>query len=115
LKKTFKIQGENKNPDRAVEAIKNEVRKYIKREQRKPLPKEKDFWLFDCKFAKENEEPKVIEFVDITKSIDEAHSENCASFYLEILSRAEKRKPKEIVELEDDNENENESEEAEVN
>ena len=102
MKKTFKIQVENKNPDRVVEAIKYEVRKYIKREKRKTLPEGKDFWFFDCKFAKENEEPKIIEFVDITKCIDEAHSSKCASFYLEILARAEKREPKEIVEFEED-------------
>lgn len=102
MKKTFKIQVENNTPDRAVDAIKHEVRKYIKREQRKPLPEEKDLWLFDCKFAKENDEPRTIEFVDIIKSIDEARTENCATFYLEILSRAEKRAPKKIVEFEED-------------
>lgn len=98
MKKTFKIQVENKNPDRVIEAIKHEVRKYIKREQRKPLPEDKDFWFFDCKFAKEDEEPKVIEFIDITKSINEAAEAKCKTFYLEILARAEKRVKKVIVE-----------------
>lgn len=98
MKKTFKIQVENKNPDRVVEAIKYEVRKYIKREKRKALPEDKDFWFFDCKFAKGNDEPKVIDFIDITKCIDEAKAENCESLYLEILARAEKREPKKIIE-----------------
>lgn len=102
MKKTFKIEVENKNPDRVVEAIKHEVRKYIKREQRKPLPEDKDFWFFDCKFSKEDEEPKVIEFIDIIKSINEAAEAKCKTFYLEILARAEKRPEKKEVESENE-------------
>lgn len=107
MKKTFKIQVENKNPDRVVEAIKYEVRKYIKREKRKALPEDKDFWFFDCKFAIGDEEPKVIDFIDITKSIDEAAKSEAETFYLEILARAEKRPKKkedETEELESENE-----------
>ncbi|XOB63373.1 DUF6172 family protein [Campylobacterota bacterium DY0563] len=92
MKKTFKLQVENKNPDRVLESIKSEIRKYIKREQRKPLPKEKDFWFFDCKFAKDEETPEEIPFSDIMKFINEASESNCKTFYLEILSRAEEKK-----------------------
>ncbi|AXX91915.1 hypothetical protein CPU12_06245 [Malaciobacter molluscorum LMG 25693] len=102
MKKTFKIQVENKHPDRVVEGIKHEVRKYIKREKGKKLPEDKDFWFFDCKFAKEDEEPKTIDFTEITKSIDEAAQAKCKTFYLEILARAEKRPEKEVVESEDE-------------
>ncbi|WP_320033523.1 DUF6172 family protein [Halarcobacter sp.] len=92
MKKTFKLQVENKNPDRVLESIKHEIRKYIKREQRKPLPKEKDFWFFDCKFAKDEETPVEIQFSDIMRFVNEAAQENCKTFYLEILSRAEEKK-----------------------
>lgn len=88
MKKTFKIQVENKNPDRVVEAIKNEVRKYIKREQRKPLPKDTDFWFFDCKFGKNRDEAVEIPFTAITKSIDIAANEKYEEFYLEIIAKA---------------------------
>ncbi|AXH11774.1 DUF6172 family protein [Halarcobacter bivalviorum] len=95
MKKTFKLKQENKHPDRVVDSIKYEVRKYIKREKRKTLPEDKDFWFFDCKFAIGDDEPKVIEFADITKSIDEAAKSEAETFYLEILARAEKRPEKE--------------------
>ena len=107
MKKTFKIQVENKNPDRVVESIKNEVRKYIKREQRKPLPKDTDFWFFDCKFGKSKDEALEIPFSAITKSIDTATSENYEEFYLEIIARAEVKKVKE-------NEEESENIEEEI-
>jgi len=86
MKKVFKLKVENKNSDRIVEKTKYEIRKYIKREKNKKLPEDVDFWKFECKFGKNEEEPQVIEFVDITKNIDEAASEECESFYMEILS-----------------------------
>lgn len=85
MKKTFKLTALNKHTNRVVEGIKHEVRKYIKREKRKTLPEGVDFWKFECKFGKNNEEPQSIEFLDITKSIDTAHSLNCDSLYLEII------------------------------
>lgn len=103
MKKTFKLKQENKHPDRVIDSIKYEVRKYIKREKKKALPEDKDFWFFDCKFAIGDEEAKVIEFVDITKSIDEAAKSEAETFYLEILARAEKRVVKEEVEKNDHN------------
>ncbi len=86
MKKIFKLKVENKNPDRLLEATKHEIRKYIKREKRKNLPEGVDFWKFECKFAQNDNEPQVIEFIDITKNIDEAASAGCDSFYMEIIS-----------------------------
>lgn len=92
MKKTFNLQVENKNQDRNVDSIKNEIRKYIKREQKKSLPEGKDFWFFDCKFAKDEDTPKEISFADIIKFVNEAVEANSKTFYLEIISRAEERK-----------------------
>ncbi len=103
MKKTFKLKVENKNSDRLLEAIKHEIRKYIKREKRKPLPEEVDFWKFNCKFAKNDEEPKEIDFLEITKNIDEASKEECESFYMEILS-SEGIKPKKVIEKKEETE-----------
>ncbi|AXX89505.1 hypothetical protein CKA55_06270 [Arcobacter suis] len=95
MKKTFQLIVANKNKDRQVESIKNDVRKYIKRERTKRLPENCNYWNFDCKFGKTQEEATEIRFVDITKSIDIAASKNLESFYLELVARAEFRKPKE--------------------
>ena len=95
MKKTFQLIVANKNKDRQVESIKNDVRKYIKRERTKRLPENCNYWNFDCKFGKTQEEATEIRFVDITKSIDTAASEDLESFFLELVARAEFRKPKE--------------------
>lgn len=86
MKKTFKLNVENKNPDRLLESIKYEIRKYIKREKRKALPDDVDFWDLKCKFAKNDETPEVINFNEITNCINEAANEKCDSFYMEIIS-----------------------------
>ncbi len=86
MKKVFKLKEGNKNPARQLDAIKHEIRKYIKREKRKTLPEDVDFWDLKCKFGRNDEEPETIEFVDITKHIDEASKENCDTIYMEILS-----------------------------
>jgi len=122
MKKVFKLKVENKNYDRLVEKTKYEIRKYIKREKNKKLPEEVDFWKFECKFGKNDLEPQEIEFIDITTNIDEAASEGCESFYMEILSvkgyRPKKETPKvqlgESTSL-DENEDEDEDKEVEQN
>ncbi len=98
MKKTFQLKVANKNVDRQIDSIKNEVRKYIKREKNKRLPEGFNFWSFDCKFGKSQEESSEIKFVDVIKSIDFAASENYDSFYLELISRPDIKKIKEIEE-----------------
>jgi len=108
MKKTFKLKVENKHPDRQIESIKHEIRKYIKREKNKAKPEGVDFWNFECKFAKNSDEPKTIEFIDITKCIDEASNEDCETLYMEILSVEGKREPKpEIAETTEEKEEDN--------
>ncbi len=98
MKKTFQLIVANKKKDRQVEAIKNEVRKYIKRERSKKLPEGFNYWNFDCKFGKTQEEATEIRFVDIIKSIDIAANEDLESFYLELLSKADNKKSKDLEE-----------------
>ena len=49
MKKTFSLSAPDRNPQRVIDAIKHEVRKYVKRERRKTLPADTDFWDFACK------------------------------------------------------------------
>jgi len=100
LKKTYPLTSETKKQPRVIESIKNDIRKYIKREKRKTLPEGMNFWNMDCKFGHDDKEPEVIAFQDITKSIDESVELNCKTIYVEILSSAIKREKKveELVE-----------------
>jgi hypothetical protein len=87
MKKTFKMTHEKIKVPRLVEAIKHEVKKYLQRERRKPLPPEVDFWDFDCRFGIDEASSEVIHVADINKAISTAEEKQLESFYLEILAK----------------------------
>ena len=87
MKKTFKLTHEKLNPERLIESIKHEVKKYLKRERRKDLPKDVDFLDFDCRFGADEENSEIIHLSAIDKSIDWAVTEQLESFYLEITAK----------------------------
>jgi len=101
MKKTYLLDDVKKKKERVIEAIKHDVRKYIKREKNKELPEGFDFWNLECKFAINEEEPKSIAFIDITKNIEEASTSNATSLYMEIHSSAKKREVKKVEEVEE--------------
>ncbi|MFT7879685.1 MAG: DUF6172 family protein [Sulfurimonas sp.] len=95
MKKTFKLQDEKRHPDRIVEAVKHEIRKYAKRERRKKLPDaEKMFWNFDCRFGEDAASAEVVTFDDIITGLDSAAKAGWSECYIEILSRAEVKPPR---------------------
>lgn len=91
MKKVFKIVVDNKSVDRQVDSIKNEIRKYIKREKNKTLTDGFNFWHFDCMAGKNENEAKEIDFKELIKYVDYAKSENYESFYIQILAKAIKK------------------------
>jgi hypothetical protein len=87
MKKTFKLSHPKLKVPRLVEAIKHEVKKYLQRERRKPLPPEVDFWDFDCRFGADEASSEVIHVADINKAISQAEAQQLDAFYLEILAK----------------------------
>ncbi|MDX9834188.1 MAG: DUF6172 family protein [Desulfobulbus sp.] len=85
MRKTFLLTHPKIKRPRLIEAIKYEVKKYIKRERNKKLPEGVDYWDFDCKYGPDAENAEVIHLSAINKSIDIAETEQLGSFYLEIL------------------------------
>jgi len=87
MKKTFTLTHPKIKAARMVEAVRRDVKKYIKRERKKELSEGTDFWDFDCKFGPNAEEAKAVHVADIGKSIDAAEAEELESFYVEILAK----------------------------
>ena len=87
MKKTFQMSHPKIKVPRLVEAIKHEVKKYLQRERRKPLPPGVDFWDFDCRFGADEAGSEVVHVADINKAISRAEEQQLASFYLEILAK----------------------------
>lgn len=102
MKKTFTLTHPKIKYDRLIDGVKHEVKKYVKRERNKQLPIDADFWDFDCKFGKTQEEAEVVHLAELNKYIDQAASENLVSFYIEILAKAGFRQYKSTIEEDED-------------
>ena len=94
MRKTFQLRPEGKHPDRHLEAVKHEIRKYIQREKRRDLPEDTDYWAFDCRFGADAESAQTIHVEEITASIDAVVKTEGPQVYVEILARAAKRGPR---------------------
>ena len=100
MKKTFQLTIEGKHRDRVLEAVKHEIRKYIKRERRRVLPQGVDYWDFDCKFGLTPEAADVVHLATITASIDAVAKAAGEKFYIEILAKPGHRKARPAADAE---------------
>lgn len=100
MRKTYPLSVEGKHPDRVLDAVKHDIRKYLKRERRRALPEGTDFWDFDCKFGLTSESAAPAHLATVIPQLDVAAREGATSVYVEILARAAKRKPRPAGEAE---------------
>ena len=98
MRKTFELTHAKIKPARLLEAVRRDVKKYVKRERNKALPEGVDFWDFDCKFGHTEQEAEVVHLSDIKKCIDEVEELKLTSFYIEILAKEGRRRKKEGAE-----------------
>ena len=92
MKKVFKLQVENRNPERQLEAVKNEIRKYMKRERKKKLPEDAIYWDFDCRFGENSETAEAVTASEIIIALDKALADKVSECYVEILAKASMKK-----------------------
>jgi len=88
MKKVFQLTDKKKHPDRVLEAIKHDIRKYIKREKGKKLAdKELTYWDFDCKVGTDEGSAKKVTPIQLIKSLDDIKESGAESCYVEILAK----------------------------
>ncbi len=104
MKKIFQLKTANKHPDRVLESVKYEIRRYLKRERKKSLPDEATFWDFDCKFGQSSDEAESLSASEIITALDKAKEADWDHCYIEIMAKAVKKKsvPKEEPAIEED-------------
>ena len=93
MKKNFPLHAEGKHPDRVLEAVKHEVRKYFKRERSRPVPAGADFWDFDCKVGTTADAAPVVRVGAVIEAVDAAAKSGASSVYVEIVSKHGVRVP----------------------
>ena len=91
MKKTFELTDPKIKPERKVDAVKGEINKYIKRERKKTLPENFDFWDFSCSFGDSSDLKKDIHVSEISKHIDQTAARGQSTFYLELSAVPKKR------------------------
>jgi hypothetical protein len=96
MKKTFQLHAAGKDDQRVVEAVKNEVRKYVKRERRKALPAGVDFWDFDCRVGSDPAAAAVKHLAEMAPAIDQAAKDGAVEVYVEILAKPGHRTKKPV-------------------
>jgi len=87
MKKKNPLQADGKHPDRVLEAVKHDIRKYFKRERGRALPKGVDFWDFDCKVGLTADSAEMVRVGAVIEAVDAAAKTSAASVYVEILSK----------------------------
>ena len=92
MRKTYPLIIEGKNRDRVLEAVKHDIRKYVKRQRRVALPEGVDYWDFDCRFGLSADTAAVIHFGNLIEQIDAAVKEGATAFYVELLAKNGHRK-----------------------
>jgi hypothetical protein len=92
MRKTFQLRPEGKHPERVLEAVKHEIRKYIRRERRRALPEGADYWDFDCRFGPAAETAAVVHIAALTGLIDGIAKAEGPQFHVEILARPARRR-----------------------
>ena len=103
MRKNFPLQIDGRHPDRVLDAVKHDVRKYLKRERRRDLPEGIDFWDFDCKCGLQAEDAEVVHVAALVAAIDALAKAQATSIYIEILAKHGKRTPKpELIPLVDE-------------
>ena len=97
MKKTYQLQVEGKHPDRWLESIKHEIRKYLRRERRRTLPAGVDFWDFDCRFGETEGSSEIAHVASLIARIDQVVQAGGKQFYIEILAKHGIRQPRPVV------------------
>ncbi len=88
MKKVFKLTDPKKHEDRVLDGIKNEIRKYVKREKKKDLTDKKlMYWDFDCKIGATAEDAKGLVYEELIKAIDALKATGLKGVYVEILAK----------------------------
>lgn len=94
MKKTFPLTQPKLHPDRVLDALKHEIRKYLKRERGKPLSEGVEFLDFDCRFGLTEDNAETLPLPDLMTQIDAAATSGATHVYVELLSKPGQRPPR---------------------
>ena len=93
MRKIFPLRPEGKHPDRVLESVKHDIRKYIQRERRRELPEGAHFWDFDCRFGPSQAEAQTLHPAALIAELDALAKTGAEHCYVELLAKPAVRRP----------------------
>ena len=91
MRKTFPLTQPGKADARVLDAVKHDIRKYVKRERRKTPVPDFDTWDFDCKVGADPTTAESKDLGDVSAAIDAVAGTGAKSVYVEILAKPARR------------------------
>lgn len=88
MKRTFKLEHPKIKVPRIVDSIKHDIKKFLKKERKKPLPSGTKYWGFDCKLGQTEETAVEVHLSSLTQIIDELVEKQMLTIYVEITPKA---------------------------
>lgn len=87
MRKTYPLRPEGKHPDRVLDAVKHDIRRYLKRQRRVPLPDGVDFWDFDCRLGATQAAAEVVHLGALITQLDALAQSGGTTAYVELLAK----------------------------
>ncbi len=87
MRKTYPLRLEGKHPDRVLDAVKHDIRKYQKRERRRELPAGAQFWDFDCRFGADKDSAQTVHPGELVNLLDALAKDGASQCYVELLAK----------------------------
>lgn len=94
MRQTFPFASPRHKPPQALAALKNRIRKYIKRERRKKLPEGVDFWDFDCRLGPDEDSAAPVHIAELIPKLGALADAGNTHVYVEILAKPGHRTPR---------------------
>jgi Family of unknown function (DUF6172) len=86
MKKSFPLQDPARDQPRVIEAVKHDVRKYLKRERRKTPPEGFELWEFNCRVGPDPATAVSKTVKELIDAIDAVALAGSTTVYIEIIA-----------------------------
>lgn len=95
MRKTYPLQAQGKkHPDRVLDAVKHDIRRYFRRERGRPLPEGVDFWDFDCQVGASANTASAVRVSEVIAAVDALARSGADAVYVAILGKHGVRAPR---------------------
>lgn len=91
MRKTFELTHPRHKPAQALDRVKHQLHKYIRRERGKELPEGQDYWDFDCRVGHDEASAAPAHIKELSSRLDAVAATGATTAYVEILARAAQR------------------------